>query len=116
MSGEGSPTSHYQAEPMDCSLQEMDHVPVVASITIRVSWGAPSIRWAATRLTLVSSSIRLPWVCRRPAVSTIRYSVPSRDTFSSTASRVVPVAGQRNSGGEEQIQAAIVARATRERR
>ena len=50
--------------------------PVVASIEIRVSCGAPGICLPITRPTLASSSIRLPSVWRRPAVSTITTSAP----------------------------------------
>ena len=50
--------------------------PVVESIVIRVSCGAPASRFEITRRTLVSSSIRLPWVWRRPAVSMMTTSMP----------------------------------------
>ena len=50
--------------------------PVVASITISVSCGAPTRRLCATRRILASSSIRLPWVWSRPAVSMITTSAP----------------------------------------
>ena len=60
--------------------------PVVASITISDSCGAPSSRFAATRRTFASSAIRFAWVCRRPAVSAITTSAP-RDSAAAIASK-----------------------------
>ena len=60
--------------------------PVVASIVSSTSCGAPGMRWAITRWILRSSSIRWPWVCRRPAVSTMTTSRP-RDSAAETASK-----------------------------
>ena len=50
--------------------------PVVASTVISVSCGASGICLVITRRTLVSSSIRLVCVCRRPAVSMMITSAP----------------------------------------
>ena len=50
--------------------------PVVASITSRVSCGAPGICFSITRRTLASSFMRFTCVCSRPAVSTITTSAP----------------------------------------
>src|SRR3954453_18579837 len=59
--------------------------PVLASTTSSVSCGAPSSRWAITRRTLASSSIRFACVCSRPAVSTTTTSLP-RDSAAAIAS------------------------------
>ena len=45
--------------------------PVVASITSSTSWGAEGITRRAVRRIFSSSAIRLVFVCRRPAVSTM---------------------------------------------
>src|SRR3954447_8005358 len=60
--------------------------PVVASITISDSCGAPSRRFSATRRTFASSSIRVVWVCSRPAVSAMTTSTP-RDSAAEIASK-----------------------------
>ena len=59
---------------------------MVASITISDSCGAPSSRFAATRRTFASSSIRFVWVCSRPAVSAMTTSMP-RDSAAAIASK-----------------------------
>src|SRR6185503_6644652 len=60
--------------------------PVGASITIRLSWGAPGSWRSITRLSLTSSSMRLVLVCSRPAVSTKSTSAP-RAVAALTASK-----------------------------
>src|SRR5690625_5069579 len=50
--------------------------PVTASRTSHTSFGSPWSALPMTRFTFLSSSIRLCCVCRRPAVSTMRRSVP----------------------------------------
>ena len=54
----------------------MAFIPVGASMTRSVSWGASGMTRRATLRTLISSAIRFTLVCRRPAVSTRTTSVP----------------------------------------
>src|SRR6185437_2870710 len=61
--------------------------PVVPSITISTSCGASASSFFSTRAILPSSSIRPPWVCRRPAVSAISTSVP-RERAACSASKI----------------------------
>ena len=52
--------------------------------------GRSGICLAITRRTLASSSIRLPWVCRRPAVSTMTTSAPRARAASIASKATAP--------------------------
>jgi hypothetical protein len=57
-----------------CLAWEMAFCPVEASSTNSTSWGARWTCLAATRPIFSNSFIKLYFVCRRPAVSTINRS------------------------------------------